>query len=120
MNGNGIVFNGRKIIHPGAYDATDATGTTRVTEGSSNVPIVIGTALAVESGKVLWFSDASEVRKYFKGGDLVTAAELMFSPTPEGGGGASVVGLMVANPTKKAQKSVGGLDIKSTEYGEGG
>jgi hypothetical protein len=119
-NQYGVVFNGRRIVHPGAYDATDASATTVVTEGGLNIPIVVGTAEAGESGKVMWFTDASEVRRQLRGGDLVIAAELMFSPTPEGGGGASVIGVLVANPTQRAQATVGGLQIQSLEYGNGG
>lgn len=119
-NNYGVVFNGRRIVHPGAYDATDASGTTVVTGGSVNVPVVVGTADAGESGKVLWFSDATDVRNRLGGGDLVTAVELMFSPTPEGGGGASVVGVVVANETAKSMVTVGGLKIGAKEFGEGG
>lgn len=119
-NNYGVVFNGRRVIHPGAYDATNAQSTVIVSPGSSNVPIIIGTADAGESGKVFWYNDISQVRRDFKGGDLVTGAELMFSPTPEGGGGASVIGVIAVNPTTKATKTVGGMTITSKEYGEGG
>jgi hypothetical protein len=120
INQYGVVFNGRRIVHPGAYDATDASATTVVSGGSLNIPIIIGTAEAGESGKVMWFTDASEVHRQLRGGDLVIAAELMFSPIPEGGGGASVIGLLVANSTQRAEKTVGGLKIQSLEYGNGG
>lgn len=119
-NQNGVVFNGRRITHPGAYDATDASGTTLVSGGSVNTPIIVGTADAGEPGKVFWFSDATEVRKQFRGGDVVTASELMFSPVPEGGGGASVVGILIANPTVRASKVNGAITVTAQEYGDGG
>jgi hypothetical protein len=120
QNQYGVVFNGRRITHPGAYDATDASQTTVVSGGSVNTPIVIGTADEGESGKVLWYSNANDVRRAHAGGDVVTAAELLFSPHPEGGGGASVVGVLVANPTTKATKTEGGLKIDAKAFGEGG
>jgi len=119
-NDYGVLFNGRRVVHPGAYDATDARGTTVVSTGSSNIPIVVGTSDSGESGKVLWYNNATQVRSDLKGGDLVTGAELMFSPTPEGGGGASVIGVLVVNPTVRATKVAGGLTMTSLEYGEGG
>ena len=119
-NDYGVVFNGRRVVHPGAYDATDAQGTTVVSAGSANIPILVGTADSGESGKVLWYNNATQVRNELKGGDLVTGAELMFSPSPEGGGGASVVGILVVNPTVRATKTVGGLVLTALEYGEGG
>lgn len=119
-NNYGVVFNGRRIVHPGAYDATNAQSTVAVSPGSSNTPIIVGTAEAGESGKVVWYNDVEQIRRDYKGGDIVTAAELMFSPTPEGGGGASIVGLLVVNPTTRATVTTGGLAITALEYGEGG
>ena len=98
----GVMFNGRRIIHPGAYDATKAEGITVITGGSMNIPIMVGTAESGESGKVMWYSDSTSLKNDLVGGDLVTASELLFSPIPEGGGGASVVGVVVANPTTQA------------------
>lgn len=119
-NQYGVVFNGRRITHPGAYDATDASQTTVISGGSVNTPIMIGTADAGEPGKVLWFTDANDVANQLGGGDLVTAAQLMFSPIPEGGGGASIVGVIVANTTAKATKTVGGIKFDAKNYGDGG
>lgn len=119
-NQYGVVFNGRRITHPGAYDATDSSQLTAVSGGSVNTPIVIGTADSGESGKVLWFTDAKDVKEALGGGDLVTATELLFSPDPQGGGGASVVGVLVANATARATVTAGGLKVDARDFGEGG
>jgi len=114
----GVNFNGRRIVHPGAYSKIDASAMTIVTEGSINTPVIIGTAESGKSGEIQWFTDISEARKYLTGGELLTGAELLFSPTPKGGGGASVVGVIVANETKSASLTNGPIDFKSLTYGE--
>ncbi len=45
---------------------------------------------------------------------------MMFSPSPEGGGGASLVGVIVANKTVPATATIGGVKFTAAEYGEGG
>jgi hypothetical protein len=114
---SGITFNGRRIIHPGAYDRIDTSAMTASTPGSLNRPILIGTADAGEAGKVMWWTDPSKARAYFKNGDLPTAVELAFSPLPEGGGGASIVGTLLVNPTVAATKDVGGGKWTAKEFG---
>lgn len=114
----GVNFNGRRIVHPGAYGKIDATAMTIVSEGSPNIPVIVGTADSGESGKVHWFTDASDVRKYLTGGELVTGAELLFSPTPKGGGGASLIGVIVANKTVNASLKAGPIKFESLAYGE--
>ncbi|MMZ43508.1 Phage tail sheath protein [compost metagenome] len=116
----GVNFGGRRIVHPGAYKVIDASEMVAATEGSLNIPIVVGRALAGQSGVVTYFTSPDEARQYLRGGDLVTALDLMFSPTPEGGGGASRVGVIVANKTEQAKATLGGIEFKSLEYGDGG
>ena len=116
----GVTFNGNRIVHPGAYDAIDASAMVVPTAGGANLPIIVGSADAGEPGVVKWFSDPSSALEYLRGGDLYHAVNLMFSPTPEGGGGASIVGVVPSNTLTKAAVTVGGLTITSKEYGEGG
>lgn len=119
-NDYGVTFNGRRIVHPGAYDYIDASAMVVPTPGSANLPVVVGTSDAGEPGVLKWFSDPSSSLSYLRGGDLSNAVNLMFSPTPEGGGGASVVGVLPANSLARATATVGGLTITSKEYGDGG
>lgn len=120
INDYGVNFNGRRIVHPGGYDSIDASAMTTITPGSLNFPVVVGKARAGKAGEFVTFTSTDEARKYLRGGDLLTALELMFSPTPEGGGGASRVAVIVANETVQASATVGGLEQKSKEHGEGG
>ena len=119
-NDYGVSFNGRRINHPGAYDHIDATALTVTSGGSLNIPIVVGTAEGGESGKVLWFTGAEEARSVLRGGDLPIALEMMFSPAPEGGGGASLIGVVIANETTQATVTQGNLVTTAKEFGEGG
>jgi hypothetical protein len=116
----GVVFNNRRIVHPGAYDLIDASGMTVASQGMPNTPVVIGTADAGKPGTLLWFDDPADVEAYLKGGELVTALKLMFSPMPEGGGGCGLVGVIIANQTVQATLTAGGINQTSLEYGEGG
>lgn len=115
-----IVFNGRTITQPGAYDATDTSGLTVNSTSSVNIPIVIGQADSGTPGKLLWYSSASAVEDDLISGDLVTAAKLMFSPVPEGGGGVSTMGVIIVNNSTKATLTSGGLQLTATRYGEYG
>lgn len=116
----GINFNGRRIVHPGAYDVIDASAMLMTSTGSTNIPVVIGTADAGEPGVVKWFTSPESAQKYVRGGDLHLATNLMFSPTSKGGGGCSTIGVIVANRHERATLRVGDVDIASKEYGEGG
>lgn len=116
----GVFFNGRHIVHPGAYERQDASAMTISSPGSVNVPIIVGTAEAGEPGKVKWFSDPRAAREYLRGGDLPIAVDMMFSPAPEGGGGASMVGVLIANENEQASLNAGGIKFLAKEYGEGG
>ncbi|WIT25816.1 hypothetical protein [Bacillus phage SPO1L1] len=120
INQYGVNFNGRRIVHPGAYGSIDDSAMTVTSDGSSNIPIVIGTADSGKSGEVLWYTGAEDARNELGGGDLPQALEMMFSPSPEGGGGASLVGVIVANKTVPATAAIGGVKFTAAEYGEGG
>lgn len=114
----GVTFNGRRIVHPGAYDAISVENTVTVTAGSLNRPIVLGQADSGTPGEVAWFSTSSSAKSYLKGGDIVTALDLMFSPAPGGGGGASMVGVLPVNSLVRATLVSGGLTFTAKEYGE--
>lgn len=116
----GVNFNGRRIVHPGAYDAIDATAMTTSTPGSLNIPVVLGQADAGQSGVIHDFTNAEDAAAYLRGGDLVTALNIMFSPVPEGGGGASRVKVIIVNKTVQASLATGGIKATAVEYGAGG
>lgn len=115
----GVNFNGRNIVHPGGYDAIDASAMQGLAGTGANLPIVVGTADAGKSGVVKWFASSEDAEAYLRGGDLLKALKIMFSPTPDGGG-AALIGAMVANSTVQATLSVGGTKLTSIEYGDGG
>lgn len=119
-NNYGVNFGGKRIVHPGAYDSIDANALAAVVEGGLNLPIVVGTSDAGAQGKPKYFTDLSSAREYLRGGDILTALELMFSPSADGGGGSSMIGVLPVNPTVQATLLLGGLAQNSIEYGNGG
>lgn len=88
--------------------------------GSINVPIAVGESDSGESGKVMWFNNPEQAKDQLQGGELLEAIELMFSPSPEGGGGASLVGAVVVNETTQATLEAGGFKFLSRRYGKVG
>lgn len=114
----GTYFNGRNIIHPGAYDYIDSTGMISSTPGSPNVPIMLGESETGTPGEVVWFTDPIQAKKHLTGGDLYTAIDLVFSPLPEGGGGCSRIGVLTVNPLTQAKLEREGLVYTSRVYGE--
>lgn len=119
-NNYGVNFNGRRIVHPGAYDYIDGNAMTSVTPGGLNLPIVVGTSAAGKQNAVKYFGDLATARSYLRGGDILTALEIMFAPSAQGGGGASIVGVQIVNPTVQASLTAGSVVQTSIEYGLGG
>lgn len=115
---DGVLFNGRYVVHPGAYDYIDANSMEVVTSGSTNIPIVLGQATCGEPNKVMYFNSYSSARAVLEGGELLKAVQLMFSPSPAGGGGASTVGVVVVNPNTTASASAGNIAFTSKAYGQ--
>ena len=113
---NGVIFGGRRIIHPGGYDIIDASGMTRMFEGGSSV-IMLGTGLGGEPGKVLKFSNPDEASRVLRGGNLAVAVDMAFSPVPEGGGGASEVMAIRVNPATPSVLIKNGISYESQGYG---
>jgi hypothetical protein len=116
----GVNFDGRRIVHPGAFDKVDSSAMMVTAPGSLNLPVVMGEADAGEPGVLRWFSSAESAKEYLRGGDLYTSIDLLFHPSAEGNGGCNTVGVIVTNVTTKSTKSVGGTTLESKEYGEGG
>lgn len=112
-----VLFNGRRIVHPGGYDAMDASGLTQVSDPISNLPIVVGQSDSGAPGQVRWFTSVEMAENYLVSGEALDALKVMFSPRPEGGGGASRIGVLITNELTRAVLAVGGLRFVSYVYG---
>jgi hypothetical protein len=77
---NGIYFNGRWIIHPGAYGGIDASAMTSMSTGSQKIIALIGTSKGGIPGEVMWFTDPTAAKKTLKGGYLLKAAQKAWGP----------------------------------------
>lgn len=115
-----INFDGRNIVHPGGYSTIDSNSMIVTSDGSTNIPIVLGTADSGKPGEVKWFTNMLAATSYLRGGELLNALQLMFSPLPEGGGGSSMVGVVIVNPNTQSTLAAGGMTFTSLEYGSGG
>ena len=116
----GVTFNGRRVVHPGAYSEIDATDMVVATSGNASLPVLMGASTAGVPNKLVWFTDPDLAKAYLRGGDLYNAIDLVFSPAPGGGSGVSAVGVMPVNALVQAALTSGTSTFKSKEYGDGG
>lgn len=107
MAQNGVYFNGKYYVHPGAYGVIDADNMTSMSSSSAKRLALIGTSLGGVPNQVNWFNDPTAAKSALKGGYLLKAAEKAWAPTNEAdGGGAYAIACVRAN--KATQSS---LDI---------
>ena len=111
---NGVYFNGKWILHPGAYSTIDAQDMTVMTSGSEKIIALIGTSKGGVPGQVMWFTDPIAARKVLKGGYLLKAAQKAWSPTKDGGG-AYTIACIRANTATQSHLEVGdGVPVLSS------
>lgn len=93
---NGIYFNGKWIVHPGAYGTIDSSEMSSMSTGSQKIVALIGTSKGGVPGEIMWFTDPSAAKKVLKGGYLLKAAQKAWSPNSKGQG-AYTLALIRAN-----------------------
>lgn len=103
---SGVYFNGKRILHPGAYSTIDAQDMTVMTSASEKIVALIGASKGGIPGEVMWFTDPVYARKVLKGGYLLKAAEKAWSPTKDGGG-AYIIACIRANTATQSKLEVG-------------
>ena len=97
----GIYFAGRRLIRPQAATLIDDTGMYARGLGGANVLALIGEASGGEPKEVLWFTDPSYAKTILRSGDLLTAVQRAYDPSPEVSGAYLVVAIRV-NPATQA------------------
>lgn len=112
----GINFNGKHIVHPGAYSRINTDGMGLTGSNSSRTIVFIGSSEGGEPHKVLWISNPNEAKQVLRGGDLLKAGEIAWSPGD--GSGASNIGFLRIENAKKSELVKDGLKLVSADWGE--
>ncbi len=112
----GVNFGGKRIVKPGAHSRIDASGLSAFGSGSEKKIVFFGSARGGEPGVYHEFSNLTEARNVLRGGDLLTAGELAWTPSGDGVG-SSKIGFVRVEDAKQATLAAGGLTFKSLMYG---
>lgn len=113
----GVNFNGKHIVHPGAYSRINTDGMRLGGSSGLRTIVFIGSAQGGEPHKVLWMNNPNEAKQVLRGGDLLKAGELAWSPTGDGNG-ASLIGFLRVEDAKQAELVKEGLKLVSKDWGE--
>lgn len=111
----GVNFNGKHIVHPGAWSKIDANAL-NVLGANSRKLVFLGTSEGGEPGKIHWFATPADARAVLRGGDLLKAGELAWNPSNDGVG-AGLIGFIRVQNATQAQLTKGNMVIKSLDYG---
>lgn len=117
---NGVEFNGRRIVHPGAYSSIDASAMVVTGPNALNIPVLMGESDAGIPGTVQFFNNAIDAHNYCMSGDIDKAIDFSFSPSSKGGQGATQLGIFVTNANTQATLTKSGLIYNSLSYGLNG
>lgn len=113
----GVSFNGKRIVKPGAHSRIIASGIGAVGSNSEKKIVFLGTAESGKPGVLHNFSGFSEARDVLRGGDLLTAGELAWTPSNDGRG-AGEIGFIRVEDATQATLTKTGLKVTSKLYGE--
>jgi hypothetical protein len=116
----GIYFRSVGILRPGVYSDINAEAMIPNRPGPANTIGVIGDAQGGEPMTVLTVNGPTEARGILRGGNLMSAIELMYDPSTDPlVGGASTVKMLRLNPgALQALLTVDAkLDFTSIDYG---
>jgi len=125
MAATSIFFNGRVISVPGSYSEVDASGLESVGLGASGIVACLGMAKGGKPYNAVDVSDAkgnlqvatkpSQVRQFFREGDLREAGGMLFDPSADEqiNAGAQEVVFVKVNPAAKASASFSNADGQS-------
>jgi hypothetical protein len=113
MAQQGVFFNGRWIIHPGAYSVIDADNMTSMNDSGSKIIALIGSSKGGVPGEIMWFNNPTDAKATLKGGYLLKAAQKAWSPTPKGEG-AYLIACIRANKATQSTLDMGdGIPVTS-------
>jgi hypothetical protein len=111
----GVTFNGKYIVHPGAYSAVNANNLSGSSSSGKNI-VLIGSATGGKPNTLHWFSIPQDALNTMKGGNLITAGNVAWAPSGDGVG-AGTIGMIRVENAVQSQLVEGILTLKSKDYG---
>lgn len=112
----GVNFAGKHIIHPGVYSQVDSAALSTLSNVNSRLIVFVGSSDGGEPDKIHWLSNPSEARDVLRGGDLLKAGELAWSPSSDGVG-AGTIGFLRVDSATQSTLTVGNMKFTSLDYG---
>lgn len=112
----GINFNGQHLIHPQASAIVNASALNGVGTSDSPKIVFMGSSKGGEPHVLNWFSSPGEALNAYKGGDLIQAADLAWSPSGDFPG-AGTIGLLRVQDAVQSVLTEGNMVLTSKDYG---
>jgi hypothetical protein len=112
----GVNFNGKRIIHAGAFSRINADALNVVGVPEARKIVFLGTSEGGKPDVIHWFTNPSDARGVLRGGDLLKAGELAWNPSGDGVG-AGEIGFLRVQSATQAELVKGNMTIKSKDYG---
>jgi len=112
----GVNFNGKRIVKPGAHSRIDASGLGAVGSNSEKKIVFLGSSQGGQPNVYQTFSGYSKASEVLRGGDLLVAGELAWSPSNDGQG-AGEIGFIRVEDATQATLVKTGLKLTSKLYG---
>jgi len=117
-----VFYNGRLLISPVVASRIDDSAMRNRNLTVGNILAIVGQCDGGQPATALRFGDPSDARTVLRSGDLMTAVERAFDPSPQLNAPSTVIAVRV-NPATQAAltlKDAGAanvIDLKSTDYG---
>lgn len=112
----GVNFNGKHLIHPGAWSRINATALNDTGPDSRRI-VFLGTSEGGTPNQLMWFSNLSDAQDVLRSGDLLTAGQLAWNPSPDGEGAGTIGFIRVQTGATQASLTQGNMVITAKDYG---
>ncbi len=112
----GINFNGQHLIHPQVAGAINASALNGVGTSDSPKVVFVGSSQGGQPNVLNWFDNPTDAISSYKGGDLIQAAELAWSPSGDFPGAGSI-GLLRVQSAVQSVLTEGSMVLTSKDYG---
>lgn len=113
----GVNFNGKTIIHPGAWSRINANALNSDGVPDSRKIVFVGTSEGGTPNKLMWFSNPSDAKDVLRSGDLLQAGQLAWNPSGDGEGAGTIGFIRVQTGATPATSTQGNMTITSKDYG---
>jgi len=113
-----IFFNGKRLVKPQAASKIDISNLSSVDAGATRNIYLIGQATGGVPGVIQTFNDPSVANAVLRGGDLLKAVGIAWSPSPNQNGASVIKAIRINAATQSVDTaSSTGLTVTTKDYG---